>query len=400
MNQHYQLLGAISKITDTLRHLSIEVDSKSPSLPIGVILSMCPDLETLHCVQKKAILNIHGITPYSSRSFDSLTDLELRFSHIELSRLDPLLSCCPKLRKLVIQPCPYLYAPTICKICPGLRALILNYNGIMPPESNSIFSIEESNEPAGLRYFCMFPSHRDDTLDCIFDILYNCAPVLETWNLAVFGDDIVTSNWDAISSITFPKLQYISVHTTRNFNPILATILSGCPGLQDLLLSGSSFNRVIFDAISELSSLQRLELSYAEGVNLEAMASMFRVLEERQHPLYSLELDSCSITLTDAALQAIAGISSLRSFGLMNISIKDQNTFNRFACKLLEKANNTRMRVIILCNVDAVHDDSIQYLCGIPSLQAINLYELSNVTSIGLDYIRSHETLTLYENPY
>ncbi|KAI7859480.1 hypothetical protein BDC45DRAFT_496175 [Circinella umbellata] len=400
MNQHYQLLGAISRIKDTLRHLLIEVDSKCPSLPTGVILSMCPDLETLHCVQNKATLDIHGLIPHSSGAFDSLTDLELRFSDIELSKLESLLSCCPKLRKLVVGSCPYSFAPIVCKICPRLRALIVNYDGIMPPEGDAIFSIENPNEPAGLRYLCMFPHHSDDNLDPIIDVLHNCAPVLETWNLAVFEDDIMTSNWNDISSITFPKLQYINVHTTQNFNSILAIILSGCPSLQDLLLSGSGFDHDIFHAMAELPSLQRLELSYAKGVNLEAITFMFRALEERQHPLYSLELDNCSFTLTDATLQAIAGISSLRSFGLMNVSIKDQDTFNRFACKLLEKSNNTHMRVIILCNVDAVHDDSIQYLCGIPSLQAVNLYELSNVTSTGLDYIRTHKALTLYENPY
>ncbi|KAI9272799.1 hypothetical protein BDA99DRAFT_499224 [Phascolomyces articulosus] len=402
MDHHYQLLGALSNIKNTLSHLSIEVDSKSPSLPIGVVLSMCPKLETLHCEQRKAILDIQGIMPHGSMTFDSLTDLEIRFAHMEPSHLEFLLECCPKLRKLVIGHCSFAYASVVRKACPNLRSFIINYGGIMPPGNDEVVFSADPDEPKGIRYFCLFPNYRSEIMEPIIDILCDSASVLETFLMsAATPNNDITSGWNALSSVTFPKLRFINISPTRNFDPILANILSGCPVLEELLLNvGFGLGYDTFNAIAGLPSLQRLEFASIRGINYEGMTSMFRTLEARQHLLYTLEFDDCNFQLNDVALQAIAGISSLRSFTLINTQVKDQYSFDNFVLKLQQDSNNTHIRVIILCQIEAVGNNSIRSLCNIPTLQALNLYELPNVTSTGLDYVRDHDTIMLYENQY
>ncbi|KAI8145355.1 hypothetical protein BJV82DRAFT_35280 [Fennellomyces sp. T-0311] len=381
-------------VKDTLTDLSISMDRTSPPLPLGVILSTCCNLTKLHCAQYNVVPTAEALGSMPTKPINSLVDLSMDFSKIDLKELELILRCCPRLRYLMIKQCDSDAIGLARRLCPDLRALGFN---LPPPAQNREKEIVASGSRNGIRYLSMLQYTSQSAVQPT-GLLLDCAPMVENIVLGLPLDTTINAEdillqWNPIATTTYCNLKTLSLAYHRRYGPLVSRLLLHCPNLMELMFADCSIDQETFRSILRLRNLRKLAIEAVNDVNYGGLIEMLAGFSIPGAPaIQAIDISDCQFELTDGMFQFLAVIPSLRNIHLSDLVCENQGAFERFASTLRD--GPSAVTNIILSGLPFVTDKALENINGISSLRSIELYGLDSVTPQGLQCLYSNSRIS------
>ena len=389
-----------------LQVLHFSMDRTSPLVPLGVILSTCQNLTALRCIQYYSTPTAQELGSFPTEPILSLVDLEISFKSMPAPLLDQLLQCCPRLRQLSIRNCVPQAARVVRKRCPDLRALGLNTMVSVSPEQEDQIVRPKKDSPTGIRHLAIYLAGNED-LDEHLRFLIDNAHVLETLCLICPRSAIINgaaAHWESLlTPLTFYKLRTLSTSFTDDYNrDVMPNLLRHCPNLEELSFSECTcIGADVFAAIQGLHKLDKLVMENITLVDELGITLMFQAFADHQRSrfhdggsgLTTIDISDCKFTFTDAMLQSLAIIPSLKYINFNNLRCTDESVFERFTKTISEQST---IDSIILSGVNCATNESLKYLNATRSLRCIEIYGLKNVTQEGVECIYANNKISIF----
>ncbi|KAG2228054.1 hypothetical protein INT45_012078 [Circinella minor] len=353
-----ELFQGLEQIRGTLKNL-ILISIQNDPIHLDTVLSVCTNLSTFKYKGSQLLISRPSTLPISPQ----LISLELETGVIiRTAQLEPLIRCCPNIQ--------------------NLYSLSFNLYTLMNDDTytsnNNNSNINDMVPTTGLRKLNI---HRVEAIGAVnlAPLLMKSSETLEELVLNMDDDVGPVQLWHPLTTFSLPKLRKLRCQVRPIMQHTLATIIRQCPQLQDVVFDYSEYiGNQIFDALAELSKLQRIEMNSVSEIN---DVGLVQFLEKHgalgeQSTLKVFETDGFS-NITDEALTYLADVMTLEKLRLDGCSSVTAHGMEQFVERVKP---DCALQTVMLCNMEAVTDTMIQGLCKLEHLCDVQLARLKNIT--------------------